>query len=115
MVTWVMTAQVRSVTACAVPAQNRVPGSVLHARMTRMSNADGTTVINSDPAHPAGWRKLLMRFSDIGVPVIAVTTVPPYLHHTVRAAGITSVLLRSRLPNEVAAAIRVALGVPQGM
>lgn len=54
--------------------------------------------------------ELLTRFSDAGVPVVALTTDPLYQHHDSRAAGLAAVLMKPCLPDEVVAVIRVALG-----
>jgi two-component system, OmpR family, response regulator len=54
--------------------------------------------------------ELLARFSDAGVPVIALTTDPQYQHHA-RSARLSAVLLKPCFADEVAAAIRRALGV----
>jgi DNA-binding response OmpR family regulator len=54
---------------------------------------------------------LLTRFAAAGVPVIALTT-SPLDHHAFRAAGAFAVLMKPCFPQEIAAAIRQAVGVP---
>jgi DNA-binding response OmpR family regulator len=56
-------------------------------------------------------RALLTRCSDARVPVIALTTDPIFQPDVFGAVGIASVLLKPCLPDEIAAAIRQALGV----
>ena len=53
---------------------------------------------------------LLTRFAAAGVPVIALTT-SPLDHHAFRAGGAVAVLVKPCFPDEIAAAIREALGV----
>ena len=52
---------------------------------------------------------LLTRFAAAGVPVIALTTSPD--HQVFRAGGAVAVLVKPCFPDEIAAAIREALGV----
>jgi DNA-binding response OmpR family regulator len=53
---------------------------------------------------------LLTRCIDAKVPVVALTTNPFAEHHAFAAMGIACVLLKPCLPDEVATAIRTALG-----
>ena len=73
--------------------------------------AHAPTIVVSETRLPGG-SDLLARFAAAGVPVIALTTAPPYQHHALRAVGIATVLLKPCLPDEVATAIREALSLP---
>jgi DNA-binding response OmpR family regulator len=66
------------------------------------------TIVVSETRLPDG-SDMLTNLARVGVPVIALTTEPLWERRAFRAAGLTAVLLKPCLPDEVATAIRGAL------
>ena len=82
---------------------------------TRAFAAHAPAIVVSEMRLPdVSAAELLARFSDAGVPVIALTTDPLSQRHA-RPACLRAVLLKPCFPDQVAASIRMALEAsPQG-